>query len=464
MRLLAARFWTLLLLLLCGTTLSQAEPASSERPNFVFLLVDDLGWSHIASYGNPFFETPSVDRLAREGMKFTQAYAACAVCSPTRASIQTGKYPARLGVTDYIPGEHHPEAPLVTLPTRQELPLEEVCLAEALKEHGYQTAFLGKWHLGKAPYYPQHHGYDVNIAGCSAGGPPKGYFFPWGVEHIEDGPEGEYLTDRLTDEAVGLLEAYAAIPDDPFLLFLSYYTVHTPIQPRPELLAHYEKKLEATGDTRWGNPAYAGMVHAMDLSVGRVLDSLDQLGLAENTVVIFMSDNGGVDYWNVSTNHPLRAGKGRYYEGGIREPMIVRWPGTTKPGSICDTPVISTDFYPTMLAMAGLPSRPNQHADGENLVPLLQGTGKPDRDALYWHYPHYHGSGATPCSAIRVGDMKLIRYYETGNTELYDLANDLSEEHDLAADKPEQVAEMEAQLDAWLTEVGAYVPPPRPTE
>jgi arylsulfatase A-like enzyme len=436
-------------------------PDRAARPNFVFLLVDDLGWSDLSCFGNTFHETPNADRLAATGMRFTSAYAACAVCSPTRASIQTGKYPVRLGITDWIPGERHRNKPLVTQFTKTELPRSEKTIAEALGEQGYQTAFLGKWHLGGAEFYPEHHGFDVNVAGNHKGHPHDGYFSPYNLENLKDGPPGEYLTDRLTDEAVRLLDRFQQQPDKPFLLFMSYYTVHTPIQAKPALRERYAKKRDEMPDPHWKNAAYAGMVESLDESVGRILDQLEQLGFSDDTVVILMSDNGGVDYAGVTSNHPLRAGKGRYYEGGIRAPMIVRWPGVTQPGSTCDAPVISMDFYPTMLEMAGLPLDPAQHRDGLSLVPLLKGDGRLEREALYWHYPHYHGSGAKPCSAVRKGDFKLLRHYADGLRELFDLTSDPREEQNLAPAKPEIVADLEARLDAWLQEVGAYIPVPR---
>jgi arylsulfatase A-like enzyme len=436
-----------------------------KRPNFVFLLVDDLGWSDIACFGNTFHETPNIDRLAAEGMRFTNAYAACAVCSPTRASIQTGKYPIRLGLTDYIPGERHRDKPLVTKFTATEMPLEERTLAEALQAHGYRTAFLGKWHLGGRKYYPQHQGYDINVAGNFKGHPWDGYFSPYNLEHLENGPEGEYLTDRLTDEALKILDRFGEDPTRPFLLFMSYYTVHMPIQAKPEVQKKYEAKKRAREDPRWKNTGYAGMVDSLDQSVGRILEKIRSLGVAQNTVVFFMSDNGGVDYAKVSTNDPLRGGKGRYWEGGIREPMIVRWPGVTRAGSVCAVPVVSMDFYPTLLDIAGLPLDPEQHRDGLSLVPLLEGGGTLERDALFWHYPHYHCSGARPVSAVRLGSYKFLRHYESGRKELYNLEKDVSETENLIAAEPEKARELEARLDGWLKEVGAYLPvPQKPVE
>ena len=450
------------------------------QPNFVFILVDDLGWMDTGCYGSPLYDTPNIDRLAREGMRFTDAYAACPVCSPTRASIMTGKYPARVGITDWIPGfktSNTDVDPLLTPEDRHELPFEEVTVAEALKSAGYATFFAGKWHLGTEPFLPDRQGFDTNVGGNHTGQPKGGYFSPYDNPQLPDGSEGEYLTDRLGDECLSFLETRDEVP---FLLYLSFYTVHTPIQPKEEYRAEYEGKLAdmaASDSPRFGSeggmrvrlmqddPSYAGMVKSMDENVGRLLDALDRLGLADDTVVIFMSDNGGLSTvpWEAPTsNVPLRAGKGWLYEGGIREPMIVRWPGRVRPGTICDTPVTSTDFYPTMLEMAGLPPRPEQHADGVSLVPLLTGDGGIEREAIYWHFPHYHGSGSKPGGAVRAGDWKLIEFFEDGRLELYNLGEDLSETRNLAGSHPEKAIELKELLDSWRTEVGAKMPWPNP--
>ena len=442
-----------------------APPASSSHPNIVFILADDFGWADVAFNGNTFYETPNLDRLAASGMRFSQAYAACAVCSPTRASIQTGKYPARLGITDWIPGSKPANPKLLCQPTKIELPLAERTIAEALRDGGYHTAFIGKWHLGDRGFLPQDQGYETNVAGGKYGQPPKGYFAPYEIEGLPEGPTGEYLTDRLTTEAEHRLESLARTPERPFALFFCHYTVHMPIQPRTDLLAHYQDKQSQKGvDAHWKRPDYAAMVDSLDKSVGRVLATLDRLGQAQNTIVFFMSDNGGVDFaGGVTSNFPLRSGKGHYYEGGIREPLLVRWPGVTQPGSRCDTPVISTDFYPTMLEMAGLPLEPKNHPDGLSLVPLLKAPSTTlSREALYWHYPHYHGSGATPCGTIRAGEFKLIESFEDNHVELYNIKNDLSEEHDLASEMPAKAAELLAKLRQWRTDVGALMPKPNP--
>ncbi|MBW8040435.1 MAG: sulfatase-like hydrolase/transferase [Planctomycetes bacterium] len=451
----------------------------NKRPNFVFFLIDDLGWTDVGCYGSSFYETPNINRLASEGMRFTDAYAACPVCSPTRASILAGKYPARLGITQWIGGSNKPTE------YQHYMALEEVTIAEALKEAGYATGFVGKWHLGNKPYYPEHQGFDINIGGDYSGAPPT-YFYPYkrrnrALEMMPPGgEEGEYLTDRLTDESLKFLEANK---DRPFLLYLSHYAVHTPIQSKKELTEKYKAKAEKLPGTdgqkfvevygRYNNrlvqdnPAYSGMVQSVDESVGRVMAKLEELGAADNTVVIFMSDNGGlstVAREGPTSNLPLRAGKGWLYEGGIREPMIIKWPGVVKKGSVCSEPVTSTDFYPTMLEMAGLRLRPKQHVDGVSLIPLLTGKGKLSRAAIYWHYPHYHGSGNRPSGAIRAGDYKLIEWYEDKSVELYNLKTDIGEQHDLADEMPEKADQLRRMLHRWRRQMNARMPASEPRE
>ncbi|MFC1639379.1 sulfatase, partial [Gemmatimonadota bacterium] len=423
---------------LAGATGCSSEPAHTP-PNFVFFLIDDLGWVDTGVYGSSFYETPNIDRLAGEGMRFTDAYAASPVCSPTRASILTGKHPARLNITDWIGGSQRGE--LLPAEYEHQLAFEEVTIAEVLKEAGYATGFFGKWHLGDTPFLPDSQGFDLNIGGTAAG-QPASYFYPysaeegrsdfWDVPHLEGGVDGEYLTDRLTDEAIEFLEAQ---DESPFLLYLSHYAVHTPIQSKDELTEKYRDKTESLPDfdgpdfitehdrafvkQNQDHAAYAGMVQSVDESVGRVLETIERLGVADNTIVVFMSDNGGLSTIANSRNAPtailpLRAGKGWLYEGGIREPLIVKWPGVVAAGNICSEPVISTDFFPTMLEMAGLDSRPGLHPDGLSLTPLLRQQGSLDRDAIYWHFPHYHGSGNRPSGAVRSGDYKLVEWFEDG--------------------------------------------------
>ena len=450
-----------------------------KKLNFVFILIDDMGWTDAACYGSTFYETPNIDRLASEGMRFTDTYAACPVCSPTRASILTGKYPARVNITDWIPGRQfngpRPDEKLIGPRFNLQMALKDITIAEAFKQAGYNTAFIGKWHLGNEMYYPQYQGFDINIAGMSYGWPPGGYFSPYKNPMIEDGPEGEHLTDRLTDEALKFIEAKK---DEPFLLYLSHYAVHTPLQSKKELTEKYETKADRMPKVEprfvpegkkqnrqvQDHAIYAGMIQSTDESVGRIMDGLEELGIAENTAIIFMSDNGGLSTAEGSptSNLPLRAGKGWLYEGGIREPMIIKWPGVTKPGSICSEVATSTDFYPTMLEMASLPLLPNQHLDGLSLVPLLKQTGKLNRDAVYWHYPHYSNQGGTPGSAIRAGDYKLIEFYEDNRIELYNLKDDIGEKNNLAEKMPKKVQELLKMLHEWKQSVNARMPQQNP--
>ncbi len=447
--------------------------APETPPNFVFILVDDLGWADLGVYGSSFYETPNVDRLAAQGVRFTNAYAAGPVCSPTRGSILTGKHPARTDTTDWFGGRR--AGRLLPAPYLEHLPLEEVTIAERLQDAGYTTGFFGKWHLGGEGYYPEDQGFDVNFGGYEAGMPFAGYFSPYDNPKLADGPEGEHLTARLADESIRFLREHR---DAPFLLYLSFYTVHTPLQAPAELVTKYQEKWAATdfeGPIFGEEPprrvrlvqqhaAYSGMVESMDTHVGRVLDAIEELGLEAGTVVVFMSDNGGLSTseGHPTSNLPLRAGKGWLYEGGIREPMIIRWPGHTAPGGVVEEPVISTDFYPTMLQMAGLPLDPAQHVDGVSLVPLLEGSGALEREALFWHYPHYGNQGGFPGSAVRMGRYKLIESFEHERLQLFDLENDVGEQNDLAAEMPDRVAQMHEVLQRWRREVDAKLPTPNP--
>ena len=459
------------------------QPVPGRPPNFVFFLIDDLGWRDLTSFGSPFHLTPNIDALAASGMRFSQAYAASPVCSPTRASLLTGKHPARLDITDWIGGSQRGEM----LPAEyvDHLPQDEFTLAEALKEAGYTTGYFGKWHLGDDPHLPPSQGFDVNIGGTAAG-QPASYFYPyraeegrspfWDVPGLEDGTEGEYLTDRLTDEALSFIEAHRARP---FLLYLSHFAVHTPIQSKPGLEDRYSRRADslptlqgprsegehnrATTRLVQDDPAYGGMVQSVDESVGRILARLFELDLEENTVVLFMSDNGGLstlagDRIGPTTNEPLRAGKGWLYEGGIRTPMIIRWPGMGAEGVTCLEPVQSTDFFPTMMEMAGLALMPDQHRDGVSLVPLLRETGSLNRNALFWHFPHYHGSGNRPSGAVRAGDWKLIEWFEDGAVELYHLGEDPGEERDRSGEEPQLTLQLLEQLRRWREDVGANMP------
>lgn len=445
---------SLALLLLLAVGVSFARESGVDHPNIVFILIDDLGWADLGCLGNPLYETPNIDRLAREGMRFAQSYAACTVCSPTRAALMTGKYPARLHLTDWIPGEKHPKAKLRIPEWTQHLPLDEVTTARILNAGGYATASIGKWHLGPAPYFPEHHGFDLNRGGCDKGQPPS-YFSPYRIPTLEDGPRGEYLTDRLTEESLKFIQENKGRP---FYLYLPHYSVHRPLQAPPELVAKYEAKIKPGMDQK--SAAYAAMVESVDQSVGRILAALEELKLADRTIVIFTSDNGGLAL--DTSNKPLRAGKGSAYEGGVRVPLIVRWPGVVKAGTVCETPVISMDWHPTLLEAAGLKGDPKAAVDGLSLLPLLKESGSWTREALFWHYPHYHGGGASPYSAVRKGDLRLVEHLEDARVELFNLKDDPGEKNDLAVAMPEKARELRDLLAQWRLSVGAQMPSPNP--
>jgi len=416
-------------------------------------------------------------------MRFTDAYAACPVCSPTRESIMTGKYPARMDSTDWfgapqpeeVPGHHTRNKLLLPARYSENLALREVTVAEAFKDAGYKTFFAGKWHLGEtAEYWPEYQGFDVNKGGHSKGWPPGGYFAPWDNPRLENGPDGEHLPDRLARETVKFIKEHK---DKPFLAYLSFYSVHTPLQSREDLKQKYLDKKEKLGlEAEWvmegrrkvravqENEVYAGMVDAMDQAVGKVLDTLKESGLDEHTAIFFMSDNGGLSTaeGRPTSNLPLRAGKGWLYEGGIREPMIIKWPRVVRAGSVCNEPVTSTDFYPTMLEMADLALRPGQHCDGVSLAPLLQQKGKLKRKAIYWHYPHYGNQGGRPGGAVRTGDYKLIEFYDDNHVELYNLKDDIGEKNDLSTEKPKKAAKLRKMLQEWRKAVDAQMPKRNP--
>jgi len=448
------------------------------KPNFVFILVDDLGWADLGCYGSSFYETPNLDRLASEGMRFTDAYAACPVCSPTRAAIMTGKHPVRVDITDWIPGQDPKNRKLLGPKDKTELALDELTLAEVLKQNGYKTFFAGKWHLGKEEYYPEDQGFDINKGGHHKGSPPGGYYSPYKNPNLADGPDEEYLTDRLTDESIRFIRDNIK---DPFLLYLSYYTVHTPIQASKRHLDKFKKKLSRMPDQgensqraehegftklRQDLPEYASMVYAMDENVGRLLAELKRLGLDNNTHVIFTSDNGGLSTLKhrgyPTSNLPLRAGKGWCYEGGIRVPLIIKAPGVTRENSTCSEPVTSMDYFPTLLPLSNLDLMPEKHTDGKSLIPLLNGENDLKRDALYWHYQHYHGSTWTPGAAVRSGDWKLIEFYHYDKVELYNLKEDLSEQINLADKYPEKTKQLLDMLHNWQKDLGAKLPEPNP--
>lgn len=436
---------------------------AADQPNFIFLLADDLGYNGLACYGSDFHETPNLDGLAQQGIRFTDAYAACTVCSPTRAAAMSGKYPARLHLTDWISGQHRPFAKLRIPDWTQHLPLQEVTVAGALRAAGYATAHIGKWHLGGPQFFPEKQGFDLNIGGNAKGSPPGGYFLPNKLD-LPGAKQGDYLTDRLTDEAIGVIERFR---DRPFFLYFPYYTVHTPIQGRPDLVEKFSGKVRP--DALHQNPEYAAMVHNLDQSVGRILETLERLELADNTYLIFTSDNGGLSQrfdqpTGITDNAPLRRGKGSAYEGGVRVPLIVRGPGVAV-GKECDEPVITIDYYPTLLAAAGAPGDPahNRNVDGVSLLPLLRDPAQSlEREAIYWHYPHYHAGGDEPYGAVRAGDWRLVEFYDNGAVELYNLREDLGETKNLAAAEPERARQLTEMLHAWRKSVDAQMPTPNP--
>lgn len=424
-------------------------------PNIVLLLVDDLGWADVGCYGSTFYETPNIDRLAQQGLKFTNAYASCNVCSPSRASILTGKYPARLHITDWIQGHEKPYAKLLPPQWTQYLPLKETTIAEVLKKKQYATASIGKWHLGDdIKYYPEHQGFDVNIGGNYLGSPPS-YFSPYRIPRLKDGPKGEYLTDRLTDEALQFIRDKK---DQPFFLYLSYYAVHIPLQGKPDDVAHFRSKRDSTANQR--NAVYAAVIKSVDDGVGRVTRLIEDLHLEKNTLIIFMSDNGGiVGVKNrITSNLPLRGGKGTSYEGGVRIPFIVKWDGKIARNTTSDVPVIHADFFPTVAQITESDISAIRDIDGISIASLFSGGKNLQRDALYWHYPHYHTEGATPFSSIRQGDWKLIYYYETAKMELYNLRSDPGELHDVVIQEKKRAAMLYEKIKSWKQKTGAQDP------
>jgi arylsulfatase A-like enzyme len=484
------------LLLLAGFAVRSA--AAPERPNILFIIADDLGVMDIEPYNQEgFYQTPNLLRLAGSGVRFSDGYAACPVCSPTRSSVMTGQWPARTRNTDFFgapngfPGQippsydpagdgrfgQHMNRPLWPAPYIGRLDAAHTTLAEALQAAGYATFFAGKWHLGPEGSWPEDHGFDVNRGGHSAGGPYGGnkYFSPYANPRLTDGPPGEHLPDRLATETAAFIEAHK---DRPFLAYLSFYSVHTPLIGRPDLVEKYtriraERRLKdefapepprQTRQTR-SHATYAAMIEAMDLAVGRVLDALDATGTADRTLVIFTSDNGGLSTSEGSptSNLPFRAGKGWLYEGGIRVPLLARYPGVSPAGAVSAWPVTSTDFFPTILEAAGLPQLPDQHLDGRSFLPALRA---PDATAppqpLFWHYPHWGNQGGSPGAAVRLGDWKLIEWFWGKEAELFDLRADPGEKRNLAGENPAKTAELKAMLEKFRKETGALMPAPNP--
>jgi arylsulfatase A-like enzyme len=480
---------------------ADAQVAAQRPPNVVLILADDLGWADLGVYGSSFYETPNLDRLAAQGVRFTQAYAN-PVCSPTRAALLTGREAARIGITDWIPGRtNRPDQRLLQAPQLPHLPLEETTLAEMLGQAGYATAHIGKWHLGGPGFLPENQGFDHNVAGTQYGSPP-GYFHPfegrYSLPEVAEGSEpGDYLTDRLTDHGVRFIEQHR---DRPFFLYQTYFVPHTPLQGPPDLVKKYERKADSLGvptagapGSRGGNPAqllerepatravfgregnhhvrtvqnhavYAAMVEAMDRNVGRILQALEDAGIADETLVIFYSDNGGLataEGWPTS-NLTLRAGKGWLYEGGLRVPLLLRWPGVTVPGSTSDVPVREVDIFPTIATAAGVMPLAEMHIGGVDLRAVLQGASTVPERPLFWHYPHYSNQGGRPGGAVRLGDLKLVEFFEDRRLELYDLAADVGERHDLAAARRSDVERLHRLLNAWRAEVRAVVPGTNP--
>ena len=450
-------------LLLSLFILGSSTLSANDRPNIILFLADDLGWTGLSSFGSDFYETPNLDRLASKGVKFTNAYAACTVCSPTRASIMTGMYPARLQLTDFIAGQNRPFAKTTIPDWTKGLEKDYTTIAEALKGGGYRTVHVGKWHLDfpdQPNQGPTAHGFDVSHDKPKG---TRGYYIK--DEIVQDlGLETNYSTDYLTDKAIEEIERSK---ENPFFLYFAYNAPHTPIQGRDDLVAYFEKKVNPKATHR--NPIYAAMVKSLDLSVGRVLDHLDAIGLSDNTLIVFTSDNGGLTqrygkHDEFTENLPLRRGKGSAYEGGVRVPTIAYWPGVTQPGTVSATPVITTDYYPTFLAASGVKGHHGHNArmDGKNLIPTFENPNHSIDRNLFWHFPHYHAGGDGPYSSIRSGGWRLVEFHEDGKLELYRLENDIGESFDLAASHPEKRAHLQAELHKWRRSIAAQMPKPNP--
>ena len=466
-----------LLYLGCISFLFSACQKNDGPKNVLFILADDYGYNDMSYRGSELYETPNIDRIAKEGTVFHEGYAACQVCSPSRASIMSGKFPARHGITDWIGDksgtawrEHKRYNRLLPAEYKHQLDTAYITLPEAMKEMGYTTFFAGKWHIGGEGSHPEDHGFDINKGGWHAGGPLGGYFSPYKNPNLNDGSDGENLSMRLAYETVDFIKSHK---DEKFFAYLSFYAVHAPVQTTQDKWENYRKKAIKNGVKEQGfkmerylpirfhqdHPIYAGLVETMDDAVGYVLDALDDLGLDKNTMVIFTSDNGGVSSGDAysTSNAPLRAGKGSQYEGGIREPYFIKVPWLKNAIKETDVPVSGTDFYPTIVDLLGGELKPNQHQDGLSLKPLILGQEIPERP-LIWHYPHYGNQGGEPSSIVRLGDWKLIHYYEDVRDELSRLSEDIREDNDLAEVYPEYVDELHNVLFDYLEEVGAKFP------
>jgi arylsulfatase A-like enzyme len=455
---------------------SAPEGCAASKPNILFILADDMGWSDLGCYGADLHETPNLDRFARESVRFTNA-CAMSVCSPTRASLMTGKHAARLHFTIWAEGaqEGGPKGrKLRDAESIWNLPHSETTIAKHLHDAGYLTALVGKWHLGDWEHYPETHGFDINIGGTNWGA-PQTFWWPYSgsgthgaefryIPHLEFGKPGEYLTDRLTDEAMKVIDHAG---DKPFFVYLAHHSVHTPIEAKADDIAHFDAKLRPGMHHQHGT--YAAMTKNLDDNVGRILAHLHERGLDKNTLVIFASDNGGYVGFDkasgrdmpVTNNAPLRSGKGSLYEGGIRVPLMIRWPGVSQAGETCVEPVILTDMFNTLLAAANVP-QPADVTDGRDLAPLLKNpASKLERDALFFHYPHYYHT-TTPVSAVRTREWKLLEYFEDNHVELFNLHDDPGEQHDLAKENAEEANALRDQLHAWRDSVGAALPKPNP--
>lgn len=454
-----------LLVMVCLVVTTERAHAA-RKPNIVFIFIDDMGWTDVGYMYDKlgakkrYYETPNIDKLAKSSMVFMSGYAAAPNCAPSRASLMSGQYTPRHGV--FTVGDprrgNHPFRKLEPIENKTVLDDKFITMAEALKTNGYVTATMGKWHLGADP---TTQGFDVNIAGKQWGSPSGGgYHSPLNYPNLVVKEKGKYLTDLIAEQATKFIETNK---DKPFFLYLTHYSVHTPIQGRKDLTAHFQKKDKTP---HHNNAQYAAMVRSVDMSVGKVLDKLDELKLTDNTLVVFTSDNGG--HSGATSNHPLRGAKGMLYEGGIREPFIVRWPGVTQAGSVCDEPVINLDLYPTFLEVTGTKQPKGYTLDGKSLAPVLKDPkAKLDRDAIFWHFPAFlqgkgdpHGGPfrTTPAGAIRMGDYKLIEWFETGRLELYNLAKDLSEKNDLSKAEPDKLKELHARMKQWRKAVNAPIP------
>ena len=495
-----------------------------KRPNIVLFYVDDLGWADVGCYGSTFYDTPNIDALAKSGVRFSDAYAACHVCSPSRASLLSGKYPATINLTDWLPGRRDfPFQKFLNVKINQQLPYEETTIAEALKDIGYKTAIIGKWHLGEDPSNPMAHGFDSHIPDWPKGWPgPGGYIAPFSLKGLEDAKEGVYLTDRLTDEALKYIENNK---ENPFFLYMSHYAVHDPIEGRKDLVEKYKEKLQKTAENGVaeyileGNPdnpsnpskeelellikteaykpykvlpneivkikqkqdnvQFAGMVESMDQSLGRIVKKLEDLNIVDNTIVIFYSDNGGMSGANVgnpkrivpedkqdmaysTSNLPLRGAKGWLYEGGIRVPLIIKWPEKGKQGAVSSLPVTAVDIFPTIMDMVGSPKSVSNDKEGVDISPVLLGK-KMKRGPIYWHFPHYSNHGMqSPGGAIRDGDYKLLEYFENGTVQLFNLRNDIGEQNDLSKIEIKKTRELKLKLHKWREKVGAKMMEPNP--